>query len=1007
MGYTIHHRHVTETGAADIVERATTTRVRFAGAGVFSVRHPGLLKTSATLSYTLTTPAPRGVDKHISLALDLKIFTPDGAPFTASQVTLADLRRFRDLQGVSQGQWRWEASGQAGHRITNPDPEAPRLSISQAKGQVQIGLDETVALQDTAPLVSTTLGRTGARNVGFDLFRIGRFVAKVTASSPLSAWQGLIQLKDPDGQVMATSTSARLELDITQRLLARSRGPGGVVRPWTLSVVSQTQGIGAVSLSATVRAQARVSTAVLQSRLDELIGPAGNKFALFGDEFNGMAVCRLKILDRFSAETLDMHGLLDARIRNNAQPPEVDTDNLVIREQVAYVLGGLDKDLGHGVSVDVRTLKLSELRISLGASSHLQPAMPALRLALKMAGKLQLKLAGVTVGTGTLRNGQLALEVGLTRDATGTWLPVPWINDQPVDLDLSAAALLGLGPLGAAVALAGVEFFEHKLNDAVVAGFKSAVADMAARLPHIVAVLMGGYFDVQAPRLEGGDIVLDHAAPNEPEPKPSPLYSGAIGRDAISTLGGKVLFVPRSLGDTWKADNLNSKIEHIVMVMMENRSFDQVLGYRAQLPGGDAVDGLGPALLAELAAQGFAVPKLKDSAIAPNAQGLKTRFPVSVGHHRKDVLAQLAQPLALASGRAVNNPKSLMDNFTPGQGLVPNDVLGWYEATDLPFYKYLADNYAYCDRYFSAHPGPTLPNRMFALTGDLQYDRVGEAIEDNNHSDNFYLSRAPTLFDLLSRQGRSWRVYESFPSVAMLRFFARYATDNTNILPIARLEGDIAAGNLANVTMIEPAMHHAPQDDDHPTADMVNGQRFVKRVYEALRANPELWRKTLLVITYDEHGGFYDHVVPPTADLRSRDPVLGSGVGAASSLATRYGLRVPTFVVSPWVPAGKGPSLVLDHCSILKTVLARFCGKDSAFLSDRVAASQSFEAFLSLAAPRLSGLPPRPTLPPLPQAAARLDRVLVTAPVSRQALKTGQADFHELGGLLARTLGRR
>ena len=1000
MGYTFNHRYVTVSDAANVVEGSNSISVRYAGTGMFSVRHPGLLRISANLSYTLTTPPPRGVAKRTTAPLTLKIFTPDGAPFTAAQVTLDDLRRFRDLQGVSQGQWRFEASGQVGHRVQGRGDDVLRPSISLAKGQVQISLDETVAVQDSAPLVSTTLGRTGGRT--------GRLVARVTARSPLTAWQGLIQLKDPDGQVMATSTTARLELDIPQRLLARSRGPGGVVRPWTLSVASQTLCIGAALLSATVQAQARIGTAVLQSRLDELIGPAGNKLVLFGDEFGGRAVCRLKILDRFSAETLDMYGLLDAPLRKNAQPPEVDTDKLVIREQVAYVLGGMDKDLGLGLTMDVRSLKLAELRINLGNSAHLQPAMPALRLVLKMAGQAQLKLAGETVGTAALRNGQLALEVGLTRDASGTWQPLAWINDDPVDLDLSTAALLALGPLGAPVALAGVEFFEHKLNDALVAGFKSALADMAARLPHVVAILMGGYFDVQAPRIEGSHIVLDHAAPPEPEPKPSPQYSGAIGRSAIGGLGGQVLFMPRSLGNTWKADHLTSKIDHIVMVMMENRPFDQVLGHRSQWPGGDAVDGLSPALLAELAALGLALPKLKDSAIVPNAQGLKTRFPVSVGHHRKDVLAQLAQPLSLASGRTINHPKSLMDNFTPGQGLAPQDVLGWYEAADLPFYQYLADNYAYCDRYFCAHPGPTLPNRMFALTGDLQYDRVGEAIEDNNHGDNFYLSRAPTIFDLLSRQGRSWRVYESFPSVAMLRFFARYATDNTNILPIARLEGDIAAGQLADFTVIEPAMHHAPQDDDHPTADMINGQRFVKRVYEALRANPDLWRKTLLVITYDEHGGFYDHVVPPTADLRSRDPVLGSGAGgAASSLATNYGLRVPTFVVSPWVPAGKGPSLVLDHCSILKTVLARFCGKDSVFLSDRVAASHSFEAFLSAATPRLTGLPPRPALPPLPQPAARLDRALVPAPVNRQALLDGRADFHELGGMLARTLGRR
>jgi hypothetical protein len=105
---------------------------------------------------------------------------------------------------------------------------------------------------------------------------------------------------------------------------------------------------------------------------------------------------------------------------------------------------------------------------------------------------------------------------------------------------------------------------------------------------------------------------------------------------------------------------------------------------------------------------------------------------------------------------------------------------------------------------------------MFSLGGDVQYDRVGEAILDTNNGDNFWLSRACNIFDLLARKGVSWRVYESFPSLTMLRMYARYAGDNTNIVPIDRLEADMAAGNLPAVTFIDPAMHSAPENDDHP-----------------------------------------------------------------------------------------------------------------------------------------------------------------------------------------------
>lgn len=313
-----------------------------------------------------------------------------------------------------------------------------------------------------------------------------------------------------------------------------------------------------------------------------------------------------------------------------------------------------------------------------------------------------------------------------------------------------------------------------------------------------------------------------------------------------------------------------------------------------------------------------------------------------------------------------------------------------------------------------------------------------------------------------------WRVYESFPSVTMLRFFARYATDNINIVPIDRFAQDVANGDLPPFVAIEPSMHHHPPNDDHPPADMHRGQIFLKKVYDTLRSNPAIWQRTLLVITYDEHGGLYDHAIPPVADLLRRPlggvlgdrlgtrvvvaerelAEVGGGSGAPgggggglggrivdviggldhvlvrdggaggtpperppeepASMAIPYGVRVPTFLVSPWTMPGKGESRVLDHCSILKTVLARFAGGTKPFLSDRVAASQTFEAYLTAPQPRMD-VPDAEPLQDLPLEVPRLvsgASAIATPPLSRTQMRAGPVEFHELGGRLARMLGR-
>jgi Phosphoesterase family len=132
----------------------------------------------------------------------------------------------------------------------------------------------------------------------------------------------------------------------------------------------------------------------------------------------------------------------------------------------------------------------------------------------------------------------------------------------------------------------------------------------------------------------------------------------------------------------------------------------------------------------------------------------------------------------------------------------------------------------------------------------------------------------------------------------------------------------------------------------------------------------------------------------------------GNGHFTPDTVVTPYGVRVPTFVVSPWVPPGKGPDIVLDHCSILKTIVARFCGESRPFVSDRVEASRSFDSYLSESQPR-TDVPPYPPLPPLPaDEPLRRGSTIVTRPVFRRQMRSGNVDFHDLTGMLARMLGR-
>ena len=357
------------------------------------------------------------------------------------------------------------------------------------------------------------------------------------------------------------------------------------------------------------------------------------------------------------------------------------------------------------------------------------------------------------------------------------------------------------------------------------------------------------------------------------------------------------------------------KIDHIVVLMLENRSFDHMLGYLSLEAGRDDVDGLRAGFANEHDGRSYHVRHLDSTAIAddPDHSASSVDRQVSGGEMSGFVTA-FADVL---SRRGIRDAD-------------PGRVMGYYNAADVPVYDHLARQFAVCDRWFSSVPGATWPNRLYAISG-----RAARSRDDLPHNLPPMYNQ-PSFVRHLDAHDVTWRWY-SF-EVGTLRladayyalghhdsfaFFSRADLNWKASLEVridtqaASFLEDAARGTLPSVSWIDPNFSNFnpigfQPNDDHAPADIKDGQELVLAVYHALATSPQ-WEKTLLVIFYDEHGGFYDHVPPPDAADDSPQ-VFG-----------RYGVRVPALIVSPWVEPGSVSSTVFDHTSIIKTILLRFC----------------------------------------------------------------------------------
>jgi phospholipase C len=309
-----------------------------------------------------------------------------------------------------------------------------------------------------------------------------------------------------------------------------------------------------------------------------------------------------------------------------------------------------------------------------------------------------------------------------------------------------------------------------------------------------------------------------------------------------------------------------SQIEHIVLVMMENRSFDHFLGW---LPNADGRQ-------AGLTYKDASGTSHSTHPLAPDYQGC--------GHPDPDH--------SYTGGRVEYNNGRCDGWLRAGQ----NDLysIGYYTQADLPFLGQAAPAWTTCSRYFAATMAETYPNRIYQHAA--QTDRI---------TNTTTISTLPTIWDRLSAAGVSGRYY--FSDVPILALWgAKYLSISR---PIAQFLADCSAGTLPQVSFVDPRFldeSSGTSGDDHPHSDIRSGEAFLNLIYEAVTASPN-WAHTVLVINYDEWGGFFEHVPPFFAPDNNPATAL-------------RGFRVPCLLISPFARRSYIARTVFDHASVLKLI---------------------------------------------------------------------------------------
>jgi phospholipase C len=381
--------------------------------------------------------------------------------------------------------------------------------------------------------------------------------------------------------------------------------------------------------------------------------------------------------------------------------------------------------------------------------------------------------------------------------------------------------------------------------------------------------------------------------------------AGAIASVGFGQAGTSSVVVPASLPTP-----AASGIEHIVVLCMENRSFDHYLGWVPRAAGKQA--GL----------------RYADDAGVLHPTHRLTDW-TGCGFNDPDHSYEGGR-IEFADGKCDGFRKGTNDDF----------AIGYYAKEDLPTTAQLVDHFTTCDHWFASILGPTYPNRLY--THSAATDRI-----TNTNT----VSSMPTIWDRLKAKGVSAGYY--FHDLPVLALYGKKYLSISHRIDEFFVQA--ALGTLPQYTYLDPSLLGESQgasNDDHPHADIRRGQNLVARIVQALTQSP-LWSKTVFLITYDEWGGFFDHVPPP----RFPDDVSNPGGDADNPDHGQAGFRVPGFIVSPFARPGVS-HMVVEHSAILKLAEWRF---GLAPLTKRDQASKNLATVLDFSAPNLH--PPEITVP--------------------------------------------
>jgi phospholipase C len=361
-------------------------------------------------------------------------------------------------------------------------------------------------------------------------------------------------------------------------------------------------------------------------------------------------------------------------------------------------------------------------------------------------------------------------------------------------------------------------------------------------------------------------------------------------------------------------------LKHIVVLMMENRSFDHMLG--ALMAQDKRIDGL--------------------DGTQTNPDTTNTQFPVKPlaefqgqldpdpDHHFPGVDLQIFGGVPPRSGRVANMQGFIKSYFQQQQNVQQSQKIMYYFTPEkLPVLTGLATQFAVFNGWFSSIPGPTICNRAFAHYG-TSFGQVGMNIFEWKGP---YLS----IYERVFLAGRTAKIYYYDGPSSTMEIVNLLRNQSKIFGTFDQFLGDCKSGNLPDYSFVEPNYNDHDSDsgaeiasDQHPDHHVQHGEIFINNVYNAIFNNEELWKSTALLIVYDEHGGIYDHVPPPdctpddAAFVASADK---TGTGASFAF-DRLGVRVPAILVSPWVPKNvviPGPNQrngrKFDHASIPATVM--------------------------------------------------------------------------------------